>query len=217
MNTLRISEIFYSIQGESTNAGLPCTFVRLQGCGLRCSWCDTPYGLDFDGEAEDLLLDEIIARTNAFGCRLVEITGGEPLEQEPVYELMTRLCDSGCSVMIETGGYKDISRIDARVKKIVDFKCPSSGMTKKNFFSNVGHLTSNDEVKFVIGSEEDYLWSKQIMRTYDLGARAVVLMSPVFGAITPLMLTEWILRDRLDVRMQLQMHKFIWPPDKRGV
>jgi 7-carboxy-7-deazaguanine synthase len=217
MNSLRISEIFYSIQGESTLAGVPCTFIRLQGCGLRCSWCDTPYALDLHEPADELTIDEIICRADEYGCRLIELTGGEPLEQEGVFELMTRLCDKGYTVMIETGGYKDVSPIDKRVKKIVDLKCPSSGMMKKNLFGNIEHLTAADEVKFVVGNEEDYLWSKQVIEKYALADRATVLMSPVFGAIRPIELTEWILRDHLPVRLQLQMHKFIWPPNQRGV
>ncbi|MGE5314240.1 MAG: radical SAM protein [Acidobacteriota bacterium] len=217
MKTLNINEIFYSIQGESTRAGEPCTFIRLQGCGLRCAWCDTPYALDLHERSETLSIDEIASRVDAVGCGLVEITGGEPLEQENVYGLMELLCNNGYTVLIETGGYKDISRIDRRVKRIVDFKCPSSGMSKRNLFDNAHVLAAGDEVKFVIGSEEDYAWSKSVMAEYGLSEKATVLMSPVFGAITPLQLSEWILRDRLPVRFQLQMHKFIWPPDKRGV
>ena len=215
--TLRVSEMFLSIQGESTLAGLPCTFIRLQGCGLRCSWCDTPYALDLQGECDEYTIGEIAEAVKKFGCNLVELTGGEPLEQEPVHELMTVLCDSGYRVMIETGGYRDVKRIDARVKKILDLKCPSSGMEKKNYLENIAALTSNDEIKFVIGTEEDYRWTKTIMEKYGLAGRVSVLLSPVFGVLEPVVLSEWILRDHLDVRLQLQMHKFIWHPDQRGV
>ncbi len=160
---LHINEIFYSIQGESTLAGLPCTFIRLQGCGLRCSWCDTPYALDLHGQAEVMTLDEITAAVERFGCALVEITGGEPLEQAGVHGLMSALCDKGYRVMIETGGYCDVKNIDLRVKKIVDFKCPSSGMVKHNYLQNIDSLTTDDEVKFVIGTEEDYLWTRALI------------------------------------------------------
>jgi 7-carboxy-7-deazaguanine synthase len=217
LNTLRISEMFLSIQGESTMAGLPCTFIRLQGCGLRCSWCDTAYALDLTAPADVYTLQEIAAAVDRFGCGLVELTGGEPLEQDAVYELMTMLCDKGYRVMIETGGYLDVQRIDNRVKKIVDFKCPSSGMVKKNFMGNIDHLTPDDEVKFVIGTEEDYQWSKELMQAHRLSEKCSVLLSPVFGVMQPLQLSQWLLRDHLVARLQLQMHKFIWDPNQRGV
>ena len=217
MTTLRISEIFLSVQGESTMAGLPCTFVRLQGCGLRCSWCDTPYGLDLHGEADVMTTDAIAAAVEKLGCSLVEFTGGEPLEQQAVIGLMSRLCDSGYTVMIETGGYLDVSPVDGRVKKIVDFKCPASGMEKKNFLQNIASLTRNDEVKFVIADENDYRWARELMRAHRLAEKCVVLLSPAFGLLQPVALTEWMLRDHLEARLQLQIHKFIWAPDRRGV
>ncbi len=215
--TLNINEIFYSIQGESTLAGLPCTFIRLQGCGLRCSWCDTPYALDVHEQANVLTLDEITATVERFGCTLVEITGGEPLEQPHVHDLMSHLCDKGFRVMVETGGYCDVKQIDPRVKKIVDFKCPSSGMVKRNFMQNIDCLTPDDEVKFVVGTEEDYLWTRALIIEHRLSERCTVLLSPVFGVLEPVVLSQWLLRDHLDARLQLQMHKFIWHPEQRGV
>jgi 7-carboxy-7-deazaguanine synthase len=216
-NTLRISEMFLSIQGESTAAGMPCTFIRLQGCGLRCSWCDTAYALEMAEPSRHITFDEIIASVESFGCNLVEITGGEPLEQEQVHGLMSMLCDKGYRVMIETGGYLDVKNIDRRVKKILDLKCPSSGMVKKNLMTNIEFLTSDDEVKFVIGTEEDYEWTKGVVNDHRLSEKCAVLLSPVFGVMHPAELSHWLLRDRLDARLQLQIHKFIWPPEQRGV
>jgi 7-carboxy-7-deazaguanine synthase len=214
---LRISEIFFSIQGESTMAGLPCIFIRLHGCGLRCSWCDTQYALDLTGAADLYTFNEILTTIGKFGCDLVEVTGGEPLEQPAVHDLMALLCDNGYRVMIETGGYLSVKNIDPRVKKIVDFKCPSSGMEKKNDLLNIGYLTEHDEIKFVIGNEEDYRWATSLMERYRLTEKCPVLLSPVFGVLEPVALSEWLLRDRLNVRLQLQMHKFIWDPATRGV
>jgi 7-carboxy-7-deazaguanine synthase len=216
-DTLRISEIFFSIQGESTMAGLPCIFIRLQGCGLRCSWCDTQYALDLTADADVSTFDEIIAAVKKFGCDLIEVTGGEPLEQPGVNRLMTLLCDAGYRVMMETGGYLSVEDVDPRVKKIVDLKCPSSGMEKKNYLKNIAFLTPHDEIKFVIGTEEDYQWTKLIIEQYRLDEKCAVLLSPVFGVLQPVALSEWLLRDRLTVRLQLQMHKFIWDPAMRGV
>jgi 7-carboxy-7-deazaguanine synthase len=218
MTTIRLNEIFHSIQGEGSRAGLPCVFVRLHGCGLRCSWCDTPYALDHKEGGEPLPLDEVIARVDSFGCTFVELTGGEPLEQEGAFELMTQLCDRGYTVAVETGGHVDISRVDSRVIVILDIKCPASGMTKKNRLANLEYLKPTDEVKFVIADREDYEWARDLMKTERIGTRCgEVLFSPVFGSIEAADLARWILDDRLRVRMQLQLHKFIWHPDTRGV
>lgn len=214
MSKLTVTEIFHSIQGESSHLGLPCVFVRLTYCNLRCVWCDTEYA--FEGGVQ-MSIDEVLDRVRSYGCRLVEITGGEPLFQEGVYELMRRLCDAGYEVLLETGGSLNISKVDARVKRIVDIKCPGSMMEKKNYWKNVEYLRPADEIKFVIADREDYDWAKDVMSTYDLGKKCPVLMSVVFGVLEPIQLAEWILEDRLNVRFQLQMHKYIWSPEMRGV
>ena len=214
-DTLRVNEIFYSIQGEGSRAGEPCVFVRLTGCGLRCTYCDTEYAFY---EGEDMSFAEIMQKVRSYGCNLVELTGGEPLEQEAVYPLMTLLCDEGYQVMIETGGHIDISRVDARVRRIVDLKTPSSGMSKRNFYKNIEYLTKNDEVKFVIGNHEDYLWAKDQIELFTLAEKVgCILMSPVNGDLTPQDLSEWILEDHLPVRFQVQLHKIIWQGVERGV
>jgi 7-carboxy-7-deazaguanine synthase len=213
--TLRINEIYYSIQGESTWSGCSCVFVRLTFCNLRCNYCDTGYAF-YDGK--DRTLNEVQDAVETFGCRLVEITGGEPLLQQNVLPLMSMLCDSGYAVLLETSGAHDISKVDARVHRIMDFKTPGSGEVDKNLWSNVAHLTPRDEVKFVMGSREDYEWSREIVQRYDLTSRCyAVLFSPIFGRIDPRQIVEWILADKLSVRFQLQMHKFIWSPTQRGV
>lgn len=214
MATLTINEIFHSIQGESTHMGRPCTFVRLAYCNLRCTWCDTPYAFD---EGTEMTLDAILARVRSFGCNLVEVTGGEPLSQGEVLVLMTRLCDEGYEVLLETGGSLDITVVDARVRRIVDIKCPGSGMGGKNLWSNVGHLRQGDEAKFVIADRADFDWAAGVISRHDLAARCTVLMSPVFGVLQPVDLARWILDERLPVRFQLQMHKYIWEPAARGV
>jgi 7-carboxy-7-deazaguanine synthase len=215
---LKLSEIFFSIQGEGTRAGLPCTFVRLHGCGLRCSYCDTPYALDHRVGGEWKSFEEIRSQIERHPTRFVEFTGGEPLEQPEVHLLMRELLDDGYTVAVETGGHIDISTSDPRVIRIMDLKTPSSLMMKKNRMENIEHLTSRDEVKFVCGSREDYEWSRDIIREHRLTERvASVLISPIFGAVEPVDLVNWILEDGLDVRFQLQMHKFIWHPDMRGV
>jgi len=212
---LRINEIFYSIQGESTNAGLPCVFVRLTYCNLRCVYCDTEYAFY---EGKDMSIDEIMSEVRKYNCKLVEVTGGEPLVQENVHELMKRLCDNGYTVMIETGGSLPIENIDNRVKVIMDLKTPYSKMEFKNRYENIKHLKPIDEVKFVVGSREDYEWTKEIITKYDLTSKvAQVLISPVFGEIENIDLANWILQDNLNVRFQLQMHKYIWHPETRGV
>jgi len=215
MVTLTINEIYRSIQGESTWAGLPCVFVRLTFCDLRCSYCDTAYAF-YSGSK--LPLPEIVQRVLAFDCPLVEITGGEPLLQRNVLPLMKELCDNGKTVLIETSGAHDISGIDPRVHRIMDLKTPGSGESERNFYGNISHLTRNDEVKFVIGSREDYLWSREKITQFDLSNRCgTVLFSPIFGRIEPREIVEWMLEDQLAVRFQLQMHKSIWSPEMKGV
>lgn len=211
---LKINEIYYSIQGESTKAGLPCTFVRLTYCNLRCSYCDTEYAFY---EGKNLSIDEIISTVKEFGSPLVEITGGEPLFQEESLPLMQKLADLGYLVLLETGGSLPIKDIDPRVKIIMDLKTPSSAMMKKNMYENINFLKITDEVKFVIGSRDDYLWSKEILVKYNLDKKCEVLFSVIFGKLQPVELVNWILEDKLNVRFQLQMHKFIWKPDERGV
>lgn len=213
-NKLRINEIFFSIQGESTKAGLPCVFVRLTYCNLRCSYCDTEYAF-YEGNWKDI--DEVIAEVKSFNCNLVEVTGGEPLLQENVIPFMKRLCDEGFDVMLETGGHMDISLVDNRVKRIVDIKCPSSNEAEKNHWPNIELLNSNDQLKFVVGNEEDYQFCKETIGKYNLTEKCVVLISPVYGKIEFDKLAGWILRDNLAVRFQLQMHKYIWEPSTRGV
>jgi 7-carboxy-7-deazaguanine synthase len=213
--TLTINEIYHSIQGESTWAGEPCVFVRLTFCDLRCTYCDTEYAF-YEGKKQTL--DEIATAAAAFQCPLVEITGGEPLLQKNVLPLMTMLADARHTVLLETSGAHDISKVDPRVHRIMDLKTPGSGETARNLFSNVEYLTQRDEVKFVIGSREDYEWSREKVERHMLTQRCrAVLFSPIFGRIDPREIVEWILADRLPVRFQLQMHKFIWTPTQRGV
>jgi 7-carboxy-7-deazaguanine synthase len=211
---LKINEIFFSIQGESTNNGLPCVFVRLTYCNLRCSYCDTEYAF-YDGN--EFSIEAIIEKVKMFGCSLVEITGGEPLFQDESFLLMKKLCDEGFNVMLETGGSLSIKEVDSRVKIIMDLKCPSSGMSKKNYYGNIRFLKPIDEVKFVIGSREDYEWAKNIVSQYGLNSKCEVLFSPVFGKLEPVKIVEWILNDKLNVRFQLQIQKFIWDPQRKGV
>lgn len=214
MAQLVINEIFHSIQGESSHAGRPCVFVRLAYCNLRCSYCDTEYAF-YTGEPMEM--QDIVLKIRSHGCNLVEVTGGEPLLQDGVHHLMTLLCNEGFEVLLETGGSLDISGVDSRVKRIVDFKCPSSGMLKKNLWSNVDHLRRTDEVKFVIGTRQDFDWSVDMMTEHDLLKRCPVLMSVVFRVLEPITLAQWILESKLNVRFQLQTHKYIWEPETRGV
>ncbi len=212
---LRVNEIFYSIQGEGSRAGEPCVFVRMTGCGLRCTYCDTEYAFY---EGEDQLVGEVFEKVESYHCKLVELTGGEPLEQEGVYLLIEDLLQKGYDVMIETGGHMDISRVDKRVKRIVDLKTPSSGMMKRNRHENIEQLTRHDEVKFVIGSREDYEWSRAQVWKYDLDKRVgTVLFSAVHDALPMRELAQWILEDHVPVRLQTQLHKLIWPEVLRGV
>ncbi len=211
---LKINEIFYSIQGEGTSAGLPCIFIRLTYCNLRCTYCDTEYAF-YDGK--DMSIDDILIIIKEYDCNLVEVTGGEPLVQSESLELMTRLCNLGYEVMLETSGSLSIENVDKRVKNILDFKCPTSKMVKKNYYPNTNFIKPNDEVKFVIGNREDYEWTKEIIIKYDLTNKCEILLSTVFGELENIELVEWILEDNLKVRFQTQLHKHIWEPDKKGV
>ncbi|RJP25994.1 MAG: radical SAM protein [Candidatus Omnitrophota bacterium] len=213
---MRISELFRSIQGESTYAGLPCTFVRTAGCSLRCSYCDTSYALD-PKAGETMSLDEILRRVKELGSDLVEITGGEPLEQKETPELCRRLLDLGSTVLIETGGAFPIDPLPAAVIKILDVKTPSSKMSAKNRWANLPLLSPQDEIKFVIGDREDFDWSAAVCREHGLFHKHAILFSPSFNELPLIRLAEWILTDHLPVRLQLQLHKFIWPPHTRGV
>src|SRR5262249_22867124 len=213
--TLTINEIYHSIQGESTWAGLPCVFVRLTFCDLRCNYCDTAYAF-YEGEKKTV--SDIVAEVLKFNCPLVEITGGESLLKKNVLLLMTGLADAGKAVLLETSGAHDISQIAMRVHRIMDLKPPGSGECERNLWSNIEHLTKRDEVKFVIGSRQDYEWSRGKMREHNLASRChAVLFSPIFGRIEPRQIVEWMLSDKLEARFQLQMHKFIWTPTQRGV
>lgn len=213
-SNLKVNEIFYSIQGESSLMGRPCVFVRLTYCNLRCSYCDTEYAFY---EGKEITINDIIAEVDKYNCKLVEITGGEPLIQKNVHELMRKLCDKDYLVMIETAGSLHVQPIDKRVKIIMDLKTPSSGMAEKNLYENIQYLKRIDEIKFVIGTREDYEWSKQKINEYDLLNKVTVLMGPVFEKVNNIELVNWILEDRLNVRFQMQMHKYIWDPLERGV
>jgi len=211
---MRITEIFHSLQGESSYAGRPCVFVRLTGCPLRCAWCDTEYA--FHG-GTDMSLDEIVARARTFACPLVEVTGGEPLHQPEAFALVRRLCDERFTVLVETSGAIDIAPLDQRAHVILDVKCPGSGMTDRMDWKNLDRVTAKDEVKFVIQDRTDYEWARGLVRERRLDERCTVLFGPVFGALEPRQLAEWVLADRLPVRLQLQLHKYVWAPDMRGV
>ena len=211
---MRITEIFHSIQGESSYVGQLCVFVRLTGCPLRCSWCDTDYA--FYG-GHECSIEEALAQVQSYGCRLVEVTGGEPLAQPDSLPFMARLCDAGYTVLLETSGAVDIAPVDSRVHVILDVKCPGSGMTDRMHWPNLSQLDAKDEAKFVLLDRADYDWAREILTRYNLAERCSVLFSPVFGALDVRQLAEWILIDRLKVRFQLQLHKYIWAPDMRGV
>lgn len=212
---MKVNEVFYSIQGESSFMGWPCAFIRFTGCNLRCSYCDTEYAFS---EGKDMSVPEILESIAPFPAKLVLVTGGEPLLQRGIADLFRALLDGGYSVCVETGGQVSVQGLDPRIHKIMDLKCPSSGMQEHNRYDNIEHLTRNDEVKFVIGNREDFDWACGIVRSYDLGARAgVVLFSPVYGQLPYEDLARWILACGLSVRMQLQLHKIIWPGIPRGV
>lgn len=212
---LTINEIFYSIQGESTFVGRPCVFVRLTGCDLRCSWCDTPYAFH---EGRKFSIEEVLQEVEKYGCPLVEVTGGEPLLQDDVYPLMERLLERGRTVLLETGGQIDISRVPGKVVKVMDVKCPGSGEAGKNHWENIDRLGSRDQVKFVIKDREDYEYARDVVQRHALERRcAAVLFSPVHGVLEPKLLSEWVLQDRVPARVQVQIHKYIWGADVRGV
>jgi 7-carboxy-7-deazaguanine synthase len=211
---LNIIEIFASVQGETSRTGLPSSFVRLASCNLRCSWCDTTYSF---GRGNPISLSAIIEKIDCLGCKHVCITGGEPLLQENVYDLMKRLCDAGYVLNLETGGSLSIDRVDLRVHVILDVKCPGSEMSSKNFWPNFEFLKADDEVKFVIKDRLDYQYSKEICLQYHLWNKAHILFSPVHHVLDPQLLVSWILEDKLAVRLNLQMHKYIWSPDTKGV
>ena len=211
---MRVTEIFHSIQGESSFTGQPCVFIRLTGCPLRCTWCDTAYAF-FGGH--ELSIEQIVETVDSYDCRLVEVTGGEPLAQSEVFPLIRKLGDRGYEVLIETSGAIDTAQVDTRAHIILDVKCPGSGMSDRMHWPNVTRLTMKDEAKFVLLDRSDYEWACDILARYELAKRCIVLMSPVFGSLDPRQLAEWVLADRLPVRLQLQLHKLIWTPDMRGV
>jgi 7-carboxy-7-deazaguanine synthase len=212
---LTINEIFYSVQGESSYAGRPCVFVRLTACDLRCSWCDTPYAFH---EGRKQPLEQVIEAVEGYRCPLVEVTGGEPLLQEAVYPLMATLLERGKTVLLETGGHRSTARVPEKVVTILDVKCPGSGEAERMDWSNLERLRAHDEVKFVIADRGDYEYARDVMSRRDLAARtAAIHMSPVHGTLDPKQLSEWILADRLPVRVQLQLHKYIWDAHTRGV
>ncbi len=214
-NTLNLIEIFASVQGETSLSGLPTTFVRLAACNLRCTWCDTTYSF---GRGKPHSLDAIISQADQNACRHVCITGGEPLLQENVYPLMTRLCDKGYILSLETGGSLCTAKVDPRVRIILDIKCPDSGMSLKNYWANLDLLRQHDEIKFVIKGAEDYNYANEISIKYNLYKREnPILLSPVHGELDPKDLVSWILRDKIHARLNLQIHKYIWTPTTQGV
>lgn len=204
---LKIHEIFYSLQGESSRVGLPTVFVRLTGCPMRCVYCDTAYA--FSG-GSNMEISDILAKVAEFGTQYVTVTGGEPLAQKRCHDLLKALCDEGYSVSLETGGAIDISRVDKRVSVILDIKTPGSGELENNLWANVDHLKKTDEVKFVLCSRADYDWAKEILARYSLTDKCPVIFSPVFSQVNPTELADWVLADRLPVRMQIQLHKILW-------
>ncbi len=211
---LKINEIYASIQGESSHTGLPCIFIRLTGCNLRCTWCDTAYAFH---KGDDFTVEETIQKVESFSLPLVEITGGEPLMQEEVYPLIDKLLETGYRVMLETGGALPIDKVPEKVIKILDIKCPGSGEDKKNHLENLKFLAPHDEVKFVLLDRADYEWSRDLLKKLDLPSSIQILFSPVFDKLDLKDLSEWILEDRLSVRLQTQLHKVIWNKNATGV
>jgi len=214
VKNLIVNEIFYSIQGESTHMGKPCVFVRLTFCNLRCVWCDTAYAFE---EGVPMSIEQILDAVAVYHCKLVEITGGEPLAQTGVHELMSTLCDRGYTVLLETSGSISIRGIDQRVQIIMDIKCPGSDMAKHNLWENIDLLRPSDELKFVVADKNDFDWAVTVVRQFGLEGRCPVLFSPVFGELQPVRLAEWLLESGIAARMQLQIHKYIWEPETRGV
>jgi len=213
---LRVNEIFYSIQGESTFAGFPCIFIRLTGCNLRCTYCDTTYAYE---EGDNIPLDRILATVKGFDCNLIEVTGGEPLIQGETPDLIAALIKNGYTVLLETNGSLDISTVDTRCARIVDIKCPSSGMDNRNYWKNLDYITHNDQLKFVIAHRQDYLYAKKVLDKLDTKRRKklIINFSPVFNEIGLKDLAGWILADNLPVRLQIQLHKYIWGEHTKGV
>ncbi len=211
---MRITEIFHSIQGESSFAGRPCAFVRLTGCPLRCTWCDSEY--TFHGGTE-MALDDVLGKVRGYGCRLVEVTGGEPLHQPEAFILIERLCADGYEVLVETSGAIDITPVDSRAHIIMDVKCPGSGMMDRMDWKNLDRIAGKDEIKFVLKDRVDYEFARTMIERHKLAERCPVLFSPSFGELDPRQLSEWVLADTLPVRVQLQLHKLIWDPQTRGV
>ena len=211
---MKVCEIFSSIQGESSFAGLPCTFIRLTGCNLRCSYCDTSYAYY---EGQELTADEIIREVQRTGINLVEITGGEPLLQNESHLLIKRLIDEGYKVLVETNGSQDIKKIAKKAIVILDIKTPGSGMSKEMDFTNLDYIKSSDEIKFVITNREDYEWSKEIIQRYKLMEKCKLLFSPAFGTLPPENLAKWIIGDKLKIRFNLQLHKYIFSAEQRGI
>lgn len=211
---LKVNEIFYSIQGESTHAGMACVFVRLSGCNLRCVWCDTAYAFH---EGQRMSVARVLEQIDGYGCPLVEVTGGEPLLQPEVIPLMDELLRRGYHVLLETGGSLPIDSVPAGVERIIDIKCPGSGEVHSNHWENLGHLRAGDQLKFVIADRDDYLWAAQTIAARKLAGRCPLLFSPVHGKLDAGEMSAWILQDRLPVRVQLQLHKLLWPGVERGV
>ena len=211
---LKINEIYFSVQGESSYSGLPCIFIRLTYCNLRCTYCDSEYSF-YDGEK--MKIDEILKEIKKYSCNLVEVTGGEPLLQKNCINLLNELVKNKYDVLLETSGSLSISDVPNKVINIIDFKCPSSKMDSKNMWDNINYLKKNDEIKFVIGDRNDYEWTKQKIKEFELNQICDILISPVYGQIEPKEIVNWILEDNLKVRFQIQMHKEIWPADKKGV
>ena len=211
---IKINEIYKSIQGESSYSGLPCTFIRLTYCNLRCSYCDTEYAFH---DGKDMEISKIIEKVNELNCNLVEVTGGEPLVQDSCINLLDALIKNNNKILLETGGALTIKNVPKNVRIILDIKCPSSNMSDKNLWSNLKLLKPSDEIKFVIGDKKDYLWTKEIIEKYNLTRNYNVLFSPVYNKIEPKSIVDWILKDDLDVRFQIQLHKSIWDAEKKGV
>ncbi len=211
---MKINEIFKGIQGETSYAGIPFLFIRTSGCNLRCRWCDTQYAYD---EGDDYSVEEVLKILGKYDCRNVVITGGEPLLQEDTPLLVEYLVNNGYRVLVETNGSVDVSSLHPDAVKVLDIKCPGSGMTENMQWDNLRALSSIDEIKFIVADYNDYVWAKSVIRNYNLSAVCTVLIAPVFNRLEPRQVAEWIINDNLDVRLQLQLHKYIWGPDVRGV
>lgn len=211
---MRITEIYKSIQGESTFAGKPCIFVRTTGCNLRCTWCDSTH--TFYG-GQEIPLEEVVRQVRAYDCRLIELTGGEPLLQKDSFNLVRILLDGRHTVLVETSGSLDIRPLDPRAIIVMDIKCPGSGMSEVMYWDNISAIKPTDQIKFVIKDRQDYLWASDILSRHQLYKRSTILFSPAFGLMDPKQLAEWILEDRLEIVLQLQLHKYIWHPEARGV